>query len=177
MNLSEELGKRRVPCMAAFVSPFRDRERGRFRPVETHHRGREQAALGHAELHRLVLGFPAPYHMVVARDGGDRTSGAAADQGHHLATEQFNPRFAALLVGGVYCEAINPDGLEFGFVVDWKDLRLQSGSQAAAFERRAAAAQIATGRSPGATSERRLLIRMPPRSRLSSTNGDDTKST
>jgi transposase InsO family protein len=48
----------------------------------------------------------------------------------------------------------------------------------AAFERRAATASIATGRSPAATSERRMLIRMPPSAcRLSSTKDDDTRST
>jgi hypothetical protein len=48
----------------------------------------------------------------------------------------------------------------------------------AAFERRAAAASVTTGRSPAATSERRMLIRMPPNAcRLSSTKDDDTRST
>lgn len=35
----------------------------------------------------------------------------------YSAAEQFNRCFAALLVGGVYCEAVNPDGLEFASIL------------------------------------------------------------
>jgi hypothetical protein len=38
---------------------------------------------------------------------------------------------SALLIGGVYCEAISLDGLDFGSVIDWKYLRVNGGGTAA----------------------------------------------
>ena len=135
MRLPEKLAKRRVPCMAAFISPFRIVNAADSVPWEPTIEDVNKRRWDYAELHRLVggvdVGLPAPYHMVVARDGAVGLPVMPPTKDIYSATEQFNRCFAALLVGGVYCEAINPDGLEFGFVLDWKYLRLQLGSQAA----------------------------------------------
>jgi hypothetical protein len=69
--------------------------------------------------------------MVVARDGAVGLPVLPPIRDIHAATEFFNRCFAALLVGGVYCEAVNTDGLEFGSVIDWAYLRIHSRSQAA----------------------------------------------
>ena len=135
MRFSEELAKHRVPCMAAFISPFRIVSAADSVPWEPTIEDVNKRRWDYAELHRLVggvdVGLPAPYHMVVARDGAVGLPVLPPTKDIYSATEQFNQCFAALLVGGVYCEAINPDGLEFGFVLDWRYLRLQSDSQAA----------------------------------------------
>jgi hypothetical protein len=62
--------------------------------------------------------LPPPYHMVVARDGAVGLPVLAPTKDIYSATKQFNRCFAALLVGGVYCEAVNPDGLEFGSIME-----------------------------------------------------------
>ena len=135
MRVSEILAKRRVPCMAAFLSPFRIINAPDSPPWAPTIDDVNRRRWNYAELHRLVggvdVGLPAPYHMVVARDGAVGLPVLRSTQDISSAAEHFNRCFAALLLGGVYCDAINPDGLEFGFVLDWKYLRLQSGSQAA----------------------------------------------
>ena len=134
-DTSADLTKRRVPCMAAFISPFRLVNAAHSTPwtqtVEDANKGRWD----YVELHRLVggvdVGLPSPYHMVVARDGAVGLPVLPTIRDIHAATECFNRSFAALLVGGVYCEAVNPDGLELGSVIDWAYLRIHSRSQAA----------------------------------------------
>jgi hypothetical protein len=90
----------------------------------------------YAELHGLVAGVESASPRCITWSWRETAAAGlpvlAPTKDIYSATEQFNRCFAAFLVGGVYCEAINPDGLEFGFVVDWKYLHLQSGSQAAA---------------------------------------------
>jgi hypothetical protein len=56
--------------------------------------------------------------MVVARDGAVGLPVLPPTRDIYSATEQFSRCFAALLVGGVYCEAVNPDGFEFGSIID-----------------------------------------------------------
>jgi hypothetical protein len=135
MPVSDELAKRRVPCMAAFISPFRivnALDSTQWAPTLDDVNSRRW---DYAELHRVVggvdVGLPGPYHMVVARDGAVGLPVLPPTKDIYSATERFNRCFAALLVGGVYCEAVNPDGLEFGSIIDWTYLRIQSGSQAA----------------------------------------------
>jgi hypothetical protein len=55
--------------------------------------------------------MPSPYHMVVARDGAVGLPVLPPTRDISVAAEQFNRCFAALLVGGVYCEAVNARGL------------------------------------------------------------------
>jgi len=79
----------------------------------------------------LDVGLPAPYHLVVARDGAlalPPIDGLRSDQ---ALVEYFNRCLAALLLGGVYCEAITPDGLDFGSIIDWRYVRSQRTGQAA----------------------------------------------
>lgn len=53
-------------------------------------------------------------------------------RGDQAAVEFFNRSFAALLLGGVYCEAIGLDSLDFGSILDWAYLRVHTGAPAAA---------------------------------------------
>ena len=45
--------------------------------------------------------------------------------------EYFNRCLAAFLIGGIYCEAINLDGLDFGSIIDWKYVRVTGRAEAA----------------------------------------------
>jgi len=69
--------------------------------------------------------------LVVARDGGlalPPIEGLRSDQ---AAVEFFNRCLAALLIGGVYCEAVTPDGLDIGSIIDWRYVRSHRAGQAA----------------------------------------------
>jgi hypothetical protein len=121
--------------MAAFISPFRIVNAPgspQWAPTIDDVNNRRW---DHAELHRLAggvdVGMPSPYHMVVARDGAVGLPVLPPTKDIYSATEQFNRCFAALLVGGVYCEAVNPDGVEFGSIIDWTYLRVHGRSDAA----------------------------------------------
>jgi len=47
------------------------------------------------------------------------------------AIEFFNRCLAALLLGGIYCEAVTPDNLDFGSLIDWKYLRTHGSTTGA----------------------------------------------
>jgi hypothetical protein len=121
--------------MAAFISPFRLVSVASSKPWTPTIEDVNKGQWDYVELHRLVggvdVGLPPPYHMVVARDGAVGLPVLPPIRDIHSATEQFNRCFAALLVGGVYSEAVNPDGLEFGSVIDWTYLRIHPRSQSA----------------------------------------------
>jgi hypothetical protein len=86
----------------------------------------------YVELHRLVggvdVGLPAPYHMVVSRDGGVPLPILPHLRDHQMAVEFFNRCLAALLLGGVYCEAIGTDDLDSGSIIDWTYLRTHTSA-------------------------------------------------
>ena len=78
-------------------------------------------------LHRIIggidVGLPNPFYLVVARDGAlflPPIEGLRSDQ---EVVKFYNRCLAALLIGGIYCEAINADGLDFGSIIDWKYIR------------------------------------------------------
>ena len=124
----EELAKRRVPALITYLSPFRIVEaEGAPGPwsatvEEVNERGWDYIAL-HENMGGLDVGLEAPYHMVVSRDGALALPPLPHLRENHAAVEFFNRCLAALLLGGVYCEAINLDGLDIGNIIDWKYVR------------------------------------------------------
>ena len=86
-------------------------------------------------LHEIVggldVGLEPPYHMVVCRDGGLALPPLPELRQHHAAVEFFNRCLCGLLLGGVYCETVNPDGLDFGSIIDWKYIRSHGAGLAA----------------------------------------------
>jgi hypothetical protein len=126
----EELAKRRVPALIAYLNPFRIVEKDNDSPPwsatieQVNNRNWDYIAL-HEVVGGIDVGLQSPYHMVVARDGAlalPPLPELRSDQG---AVEYFNRCLAALLLGGVYCEAINLDGLDLGCIIDWKYVRSQ----------------------------------------------------
>ncbi len=59
-----------------------------------------------------------------------RPSSSTPSARHSSSSRVYQPCFAALLLGGVYCEAIGADGLDFGSIIDWTYLRTQSAAPA-----------------------------------------------
>ena len=132
----EHLAKRRVPCMVAFLHPFRLVEGPSSSAWTLSVEDINGWQWDYVELHRVVggldVGLASPFHMVIARDGAVGLPALPELRSEQAAVEFFNRSFAALLLGGVYCEAIGLDGLDFGSVIDWKYLRVHTSAPAAA---------------------------------------------
>jgi hypothetical protein len=128
--------KRRVPCMVAFLQPFRIVNAPSSPPWNVTVDDVNNLAWDYAALHEMVggvdVGLRAPYHMVFSRDGGVALPPVPELRNDQEAVEFFNRCFAALLLGGVYCEAIGLDGLDFGSIIDWKYIRVHTSASAAA---------------------------------------------
>lgn len=131
----EALAKRRVPCMIAYIHPFRILNGPESKPFDVTVDEVNRHAWDYASLHELVggvdVGLSAPYHLVLSRDGAVALPPLPHLRNDQEAVEFFNKCFAALLLGGVYCEAIGLDGLDLGSIIDWQYVRVQTNSPAA----------------------------------------------
>ena len=132
----EDLAKRCVPALVAYLSPFRIV--GKDVDVEPWSATIEEVNGGtwdYVALHEVVggldVGLPRPYHMIVARDGALALPPLPELRSDQAAVEYFNRCLAGLLLGGLYCEAINLDGLDLGRIIDWKYLRSVRGGASA----------------------------------------------
>lgn len=133
----EALAKRRVPCLIGFLHPFRIVTSQAISPWNVTIEDVNRRGWDYAELHRIMggidVGLDSPYHMVVSRDGGVGIPPLKELRHDQTAVEFLNRSFAALLLGGVYCEAISLDGLDFGSIIDWTYLRAHSNASANRF--------------------------------------------
>ena len=120
----EALRRRRVPCMIAYLHPFRLVQADGQAPWEATIEQINCRGWDYAALHELVGGIDVqlnpPYHLAVGRDGALALPPIDDLRSTQAAVEFFNRCLAALLLGGMYCEAINPDGLDLGSIIDWK---------------------------------------------------------
>jgi len=124
---SQELARRRVPCLIAYLHPFRIVEAPQLEPWAVTIEDVNRRSWNYVALHEIAggieVGLPSPYHLVIARDGAlalPPIDGLRSDQ---AAVGFFNRCLAALLIGGVYCEAVTTDGLDLGSIIDWKYVR------------------------------------------------------
>jgi hypothetical protein len=122
--------------MVAFLHPFRLVNAPASPPWQLTVEDVNRRNWDYVALHEIVggadVGLPPPYHMVFARDGGMALPPIPQLRNDQEAVEFFNRCFAAMLLGGVYCEAIGLDGLDFGSIIDWKYIRVHTGAPAAA---------------------------------------------
>ena len=123
----DEIHKRRVPCLVAYLAPFRIVERDEeptWSPSigDVNSRGWDYVAL-HEMTGGIDVGLEAPAHLVIARDGAMALPLLERFRDDQAAVSFFNHCLVALLLGGVYCQAIDADGLEIGSIIDWKYLR------------------------------------------------------
>ena len=123
--------------MVAFLRPFRivDADSSpAWQPTLEQINGQ---SWDYVALHRMVaqidIGLPHPYNLVVARDGAFALPAHPDLRAGIDAAEFFNQQFAAALLGGVYCEAIAHDGLDFGSIIDWSFVRLHTSAPANRF--------------------------------------------
>lgn len=132
----EYFAKRSVPAMVAYISPFRlvngpDSPPWAVSIEQVNKGGWDYVAL-HERVGGIDVGLTSPYHLVVARDGAVALPPIPELRSDQEAVEFFNRCFAAMLLGGIYCEAIGLDGLEFGAIFDWKYVRTHGGGMASA---------------------------------------------
>ncbi|MDX2112396.1 MAG: hypothetical protein SFW63_01490 [Alphaproteobacteria bacterium] len=132
---NDELARRRVPCLVAYLNPFRIVENPTLPPWNITIEDVNKKTWDYVALHEMVggidVGLTAPYHMTIARDGALALPPLPELRNDQQIVEFFNRCLAALLLGGLYCEAITLDGLDFGTIIDWKYIRVHSHGRAA----------------------------------------------
>lgn len=123
----EELAKRRAPCIIAYLHPFRLITAELLEPWAASIDQINKHSWDYSALHELIggieVGLPNPYHLVVARDGALALPPIERLMPDQAAVEFYNHCLAGLLLGGIYCEAITPDALDIGSIINWKYVR------------------------------------------------------
>ena len=131
----KKLEARRVPCLVAFLHPFRIVNGPESLKWFVSLDQINATTWDYIALHEMVggidVGLESPYHMVACRDGGLALPPVPELLGEQAAVDFFNRCFAAILLGGIYCESITLDGLDFGSILDWKYVRVESCALAA----------------------------------------------
>lgn len=131
----DDLAKRRVPCLIGYLHPFRVVEADGLAPWNCTIEQVNRRTWDYAALHEMAggldVGLTAPYHLVVARDGALALPPLPGLRSDQAAVEYLNRCLAALLLGGIYCEALTPDSLDLGSIIDWKYVRSQRAGMAA----------------------------------------------
>jgi hypothetical protein len=132
----EALRRRRVPCLIAYLHPFRLVQTDSQSPWKATIEQINCRGWDYSALHELVggidVGLPSPLHLVVGRDGALALPRIDSLRSTQAAVAFFNRCLAGLLLGGIYCEAISPDGLDLGSIIDWTYIRAHTFGLAAA---------------------------------------------
>lgn len=130
---------RRVPALITFLQPFRIVEAPALAAWDATLEQINSASWDYTKLHEIVggidVGLPSPYHLLVGRDGALALPPIDELRNDQKAVEFFNRCLAALLLGGIFCQAVTLDHLEFGSVIDWKYIRVQSSASANRFHK------------------------------------------
>lgn len=126
---------RRVPCLITYISPFRIITSQYISPWETSLEEVNYNNWDYIKLHEIAGGIDLkpekPYYMLISRDGGLAIPAVKEFQNQQKAIDFFNRSLAAILLGGIYCEAINADHLDMGSIIDWKYIRSHHSGSAA----------------------------------------------
>lgn len=125
--------------MVAFLGPFRIVEASGTTPWSISIDQVNSRSWDYVALHEIVggvdVGLNTPYHMAVGRDGSLALPLLPDLRTPDKAVGFFNHCLSALLLGGVYCSAIDLDGIDFGSIINWKYLRIDSSAPANRFQR------------------------------------------
>jgi len=132
---TDDLARRRVSCLVAYLSPFRIVDGPTSPSWDVTIENVNNRSWDYVALHEMVggidVGLATPYHMAISRDGALALPPLAQLRNDQQIVEYFNRCLAALLLGGIYCEAITLDGLDFGAIIDWKYIRVYPKGRAA----------------------------------------------
>lgn len=125
---------RRVRALITYVHPFRIINSKTLDPWSASIDQVNCRTWDYVQLHEIAggidVGLPPPYHMLIGRDGALALPPIPELRSDQQAVEFFNRCLASLLLGGVYCEAIGLDHVEFGSIIDWKYIRSHGGQTA-----------------------------------------------
>jgi len=129
VKAGDDIPRRNVPCLITYINPFRIVAAESLPPWNASIEDVNRRSWDYAGLHEIVggidVGLESPYHMLITRDGALALPPVPELRNDQKALEFFNRCLAAMLLGGVYCEAITSDGLDIGNVIDWKFVRSQ----------------------------------------------------
>lgn len=130
--MEEKNFPRRIPAMITYLQPFRMVSSPSLEAWSASIEQINMFSWDYVKLHEIAgginVGLPAPYHMLVGRDGALALPPIPELRNDQNAVEYFNRCLAALLLGGIYCEAIRLDNLELGSIIDWKYIRSYGGT-------------------------------------------------
>lgn len=140
---------RRIPAILTYLKPYRligaDEDEIWSSSVEQIN----SRTWDYIKLHEITggldVGLKEPFHLVVGFDGALALPPLNLFRETGEAVEFFNRICGSILLGGIYCEAINADDIEIGSILDWTYIRSQS-----------------TGRSLSATFHSLFRMRMAP---------------
>lgn len=131
-QLTNEKFPRRVPAILTYLHPFRlvtnDEHHNWCVSIEEVNR----RTWDYVKLHRVVggvdVGLPTPYHLLVGFDGALALPPIPDLRPVSRAVEFFNRCLGAILIGGIYCEAVSLDSVGAGAILDWKYIRASGTS-------------------------------------------------
>ena len=133
---TDDLAQRRVSCVIGYLHPFRIVEADHLERWDCSIDQVNTRAWDYAALHELAggidVGLEPPYHLAVARDGALALPPIPELRSDQATIEFLNRCLAALLLGGVYCESLAPDGLDLGSIINWKYVRSHHSGRSAA---------------------------------------------
>lgn len=122
---------RRIPAMITYLQPFRMVSSVSFEAWSVSIDQINTFSWDYVKLHEIAggidVGLSSPYHMLVGRDGALALPPIPELRNDQNAVQYFNRCLAALLLGGIYCEAIRVDNLEIGSIIDWKYIQSHGG--------------------------------------------------
>lgn len=131
---AESVARRRVGCFVTYLNPFRLVESEILQPWNATIDQVNSRSWDYAALHEMAggikVGLPDPYCLIVARDGALALPPIEGLRSIQEAVEFLNRCLAGLLVGGVYCEAVTPDSIDMGSIIDWRYIRSYRSGQA-----------------------------------------------
>jgi hypothetical protein len=135
-DIKEILARRVFHGTAIYLSPFRLIDFSGCEPLKYTMQELSSYDWDYVALHRISggidIGLPEPYYMLVARDGALFLPRIECTKTDQLTVGVFNRCLSALLLGGVYCEAVGSDCLDFGRIIDWKYIRTSGQSRSLA---------------------------------------------
>lgn len=118
---------RRIPALLTYLNPFRliqATPSDEWTPtIEEINSGTWDRVKLHEIIGGIDVGLPPPYHMAVCFDGALALPPIPELRAADKAVEFFNRCLGALLLGGIYCEAVTLDHVEVGYILDWKYVR------------------------------------------------------
>lgn len=124
----QSLAERRLPVLVSFLQPFRVVEREEVGSWAASIDQVNSRSWDYVKLHEIVggldVGLKTPFHMVVGLDGALALPILPEFRRVEKAMETYNCTLAAVLLGGIYCEAIGLRDVVRGFVYDWRYILL-----------------------------------------------------